>query len=54
MMEMRFGIPIPGTRRYLENRILLDLENGRMDGKDRFRHDAMHLIHNVLEKLSEV
>lgn len=54
MMEMRFGIPIPGTGRYLENRILRDLENGRMDGKDRFRNDAMNLISSVLEKLSEV
>ena len=54
MMEMRFGIPIPGTGRYLENRIERYLENGRIDGKDRFRYDAMHLIHSVLEKLSEV
>ena len=54
MMEMMFGMPIPGTGRYLENRIERNLENGRIDGKDRFRYDAMHLIRSVLEKLSEV
>ncbi len=54
MMDMRFRIPIPETERYLENRILRDLENGRMNEEDRFRDDAMSLIHSVLEKLSEV